>query len=97
MSEVRLPLLRDAHVRHTPHTHPTANMAAQRVQAFQRDDGGEDRSKIGRQVAENDRTAAVSSLGFHLRTGAGTHTPAGGHPRELSEGLFLLHLAMLQC
>ena len=54
MSEVRLPHLRDAHVRHTQTIHPTANMAAQRAQAFPRVDGEEDSARIGQRVAEND-------------------------------------------
>ena len=53
MSEVRLPLLRDAHVRHTQTTHSTANMVAQRVLAFQQVEGSEDSAQIGHRVEEN--------------------------------------------
>ena len=53
MGEVRLPLLRDAHVRHAQTTHSTANMVAQRVLALQQVDGSEDSAQIGHRVAEN--------------------------------------------
>ena len=60
MSEVRLPLLRGAHVPRTHHPSPTANMAAQRGQAFLREDGEEDRIDIGQQVDEIAGTCALA-------------------------------------
>ena len=62
MSEVRLPLQRDAHA--SPHTitPSTANMAAQRGLAFRSDDGGEDRSTNGQQVDENDQNEDTARL-----------------------------------
>ena len=62
MSEVRLPLLRGVHAHGHTHTPSTANMAAQRGKAFLRDDGGEDRSKIGQQVDQNDQNEATARL-----------------------------------
>ena len=62
MSEVRLPLLRGLRGPHHNHTPSTANMAAQRGKAFLRDDGGEDRSKIGQQVDQNDQNEATARL-----------------------------------
>ena len=76
MSEVRLPLQRDAHA--SPHTitPSTANMAAQRGLAFESDDGGEDRSTNEHQVDENDQneeTARLAALERRLDQQAQDH------------------------